>query len=114
MPIRAKSLWTRNVATDTGRKVPEWGFASSPLIVNDVVIVAAASTLAAYDLTTGAPRWQGPSYGGGYSSPQRVTIDGVVQVVPLCWARSACRLLTVRCFGSISGRRGDYTTGPAG
>lgn len=78
-----KVVWSRNVATDTNRKVPEWGFASSPLIVNDVVVVAAASTLAAYDLATGKPRWQGPSSGGGYSSPHRVTIDGVVQVLLL-------------------------------
>jgi outer membrane protein assembly factor BamB len=78
-----KVVWTRNVATDTKQKVPEWGFASSPLIVNDVVIVAAASTLAAYEIATGKPRWQGPSYNGGYSSPHRVTIDGVEQIVLL-------------------------------
>jgi len=78
-----KVIWTRNVASDTKQKVPEWGFASSPLIVNDAVIVAAASTLAAYELATGKPRWQGPSYSGGYSSPQRVTIDGIEQIVLL-------------------------------
>lgn len=78
-----KVVWTRNVATETSRKVPQWGFASSPLIVSDVVIVAAASTLAAYDLAKGTPRWQGPAYDGGYSSPQRVTMDGVEQIVLL-------------------------------
>ena len=36
-----------------GAKVPDWGFASSPLVVDDLVIVAAAGTLAAYDLATG-------------------------------------------------------------
>ena len=78
-----KVVWSRNVATETNRKVPQWGFASSPLIVNDIVIVAAASTLAAYELATGKPRWQGPAYDGGYSSPQRVKIDGVEQIVLL-------------------------------
>ncbi len=78
-----KVKWTRNVASDTGRRVPDWGFASSPLIVDDLVIVAAAGTLAAYDRATGNPRWRGPSYGGSYSSPHRVTIDGVAQVVLL-------------------------------
>ncbi|MDP1570044.1 MAG: PQQ-binding-like beta-propeller repeat protein [Vicinamibacterales bacterium] len=76
-------LWSRQVAEDTGRQVPGWGFASSPLVIDDVVIVAAAGTLAAYDLATGAPRWQGPSYGGSYSSPHRAVIDGIVQVVLL-------------------------------
>ena len=78
-----KVVWSRNVATDTKRKVPDWGFASSPLVMDDIVIVAAAGTLAAYDVTTGKPRWQGPSYGGSYSSPHRVTIDGAEQIVLL-------------------------------
>jgi len=76
-------VWRRNVVSDTGRKVPDWGFASSPLVVDDVVIVAAAGTLAAYDVATGNPRWRGPSYGGSYSSPHRATIDGVVQILLL-------------------------------
>lgn len=76
-------LWTRDVAADTGREVPGWGFASSPLVIDDIVVVAAAGTLAAYDRTSGAERWQGPSYGGSYSSPHRVMIDGVEQIVLL-------------------------------
>lgn len=78
-----KRLWSRNVAADTGRKVPTWGFASSPLVMNDLVVVAAAGTLAAYDANTGDLRWRGPAYDGSYSSPHRVTIDGVPQIVLL-------------------------------
>jgi outer membrane protein assembly factor BamB len=76
-------VWSRNVAADTSTKVPGWGFASSPLVVADVVIVAAAGKLAAYDLGTGDLRWMGPAGGWGYSSPHRVTIDGVTQVLLL-------------------------------
>jgi outer membrane protein assembly factor BamB len=76
-------VWTRNAASDTKRKVPIWGFASSPLVVGDLVIVATAGTLAAYDLATGAPRWYGPDDGSGYSSPHLFTIQGVPQVVLL-------------------------------
>jgi outer membrane protein assembly factor BamB len=76
-------VWSRDVATDTGRDIPIWGFASSPLVVDDVVVVAAAGTLVAYDLGTGKRRWSGPSHGGSYSSPHRVTIDGVVQILLL-------------------------------
>jgi outer membrane protein assembly factor BamB len=76
-------IWSRNVASDTRRQVPIWGFSSSPLVVDDVVIVAAAGTLAGYDVGTGNLRWRGPSYGGSYSSPHRATIDGVLQVVLL-------------------------------
>jgi outer membrane protein assembly factor BamB len=79
-------LWSRNVATDTGRKVPIWGFSSSPAVVGDTVIVAAAGTLAAFDAATGNPRWVGPNRGGGYSSPHLTAIAGVPQVVFLSGA----------------------------
>ena len=77
-------MWSRNAASETGMKVPEWGFASSPLVVGNLVIVAAAGRLVAYDRASGAPRWLGPSGGGvSYSSPQLATIDGVDQVLLL-------------------------------
>jgi len=76
-------VWSRNVAADTGRKVPDWGFASSPLVFDDLVIVAASGTLAAYDITTGKLRWVGPKHGNSYSSPHRVVVDGVPQIVQL-------------------------------
>jgi outer membrane protein assembly factor BamB len=76
-------LWTRNPASDTGAKLPGWGFSSSPLVVGDVVVVAAAGRLAAYGLASGDPRWLGPDGGGSYSSPQLLTIGGVAQVVLL-------------------------------
>ena len=74
-------VWSRNVASDTGKKVPEWGFSSSPLVVDDVVVAAAEGQLVAYDLASGAPRWFGPKGGGGYSSPQLASIGGVAQVL---------------------------------
>ena len=76
-------VWSRNAASDTDSKVPDWGFASSPLVVDDIVIVAASGTLAAYDLATGKPRWVGPQHGGNYSSPQLFTIGGVAQILLL-------------------------------
>ena len=78
-----KAAWVIDVAKEAKRAVPFWGFASSPLIVDDVVIVAASGTLVGYDIATGKMKWKGPSYGGSYSSPHRLTIDGVDQVVLL-------------------------------
>ncbi len=74
-------IWSRNVASDANAKVPGWGFSSSPLVVGDVVIVAAAGQLVGYDLATGNPRWFGPKNGSGYSSPHLSTIGGVPQVL---------------------------------
>lgn len=76
-----KVIWSRNAAADVGKKAPEWGFSSSPLVIGDVVIVAVTGTLAGYDRATGAPRWTGPADGKSYSSPHRLEIDGVTQVV---------------------------------
>jgi outer membrane protein assembly factor BamB len=75
------AVWTRNAGSDTGVKVPDWAFASSPLVIGDMVVVAAAGKLAAYDVSTGEPRWFGPKGGSGYSSPHLVTIDGVEQIL---------------------------------
>ena len=74
-------VWSRNAASDIGAEVPYWGFVSSPLVVDDVVIVAAAGALVAYDLATGDPRRFGPDGGEGYSSPHLSMIDGVAQVL---------------------------------
>jgi len=76
-------IWSRNAASDTQTKDSGWGFSSSPLVVDSVVIVAATGTLAAYDLTTGEPRWFGPDGGDSYSSPHILTIDGITQVILL-------------------------------
>ena len=81
--LTGKKIWSTNVGADLKRAIPFWGFASSPLVVDDVVIIAAASTLAGYDVATGKMKWKGPSYGGGYSSPHLVTLEGVRQVVLL-------------------------------
>ena len=83
-------VWSRNVATDTDARVPTWGFASSPVVVDDVVIVNIGA-LVAYDLVTGDRRWSGPAGTGGYSvlhlsyysTPHPVTIDGIAQILLL-------------------------------
>ena len=74
-------IWSRNAASDTKVKIPMWGIASSPLVVDDVVIVATGGKLAGYDVTTGNLRWSGGGGGFSYSSPHLVTIDGVPQVL---------------------------------
>lgn len=74
-------VWSRNAATDADVKSTGWGFTSSPLVIEDLVIVAAAGKLAAYDRNTGEPRWFGPDGGAGFSSPHLATIDGVEQIL---------------------------------
>lgn len=74
-------LWSRNVARETGTKVPMWGFCGSPLVVDDLVVVAASGLLAAYDTATGTRRWTGTPRRGSYSSPHFAQLHGVPQVL---------------------------------
>jgi len=91
-------VWSRNASSDTGSTRPGWGFASSPLVIDDMVIVASSGRLAAYDVATGHPRWLGPAGGGGYSSPHLVTIDGVAQILLL---RGASTISVAPADGSL-------------
>ena len=74
-------IWSHNASADTGSKAPDWGFSGSPLVVDDLVIVATSGRLAAYDSATGTRRWIGPEGNDSYTSPELMTIDGVRQVV---------------------------------
>ena len=74
-------IWSRHAVSDTKVKIPMWGISSSPLVVDDVVIVATGGKLAAYETATGNLRWSGAGSGSSYSSPHLATIDGVTQVL---------------------------------
>jgi outer membrane protein assembly factor BamB len=74
-------VWSRNVSSESGVPIPGWGFAGSPLIVGDVVVVAASGALVGHDVATGERRWFVKSRGGSYSSPHLLTVDGVPQVL---------------------------------
>jgi outer membrane protein assembly factor BamB len=80
-------VWTRNIADDSGAKIPEWGFTSSPLVVDGRVIVFSGGpedqSLLAYDSETGDPAWNIASGGHSYSSPQLASFGGVQQVLYL-------------------------------
>ena len=82
-------LWSRDAAADTGAVLPGWGFAGSPLVLEDRIVVGVAGCLIAYRRDTGDILWRAASTGGGYSSPQLFALDGVEQVVWLSEA-GAC------------------------
>ena len=70
-------IWVKNVVEDYGAKVPEWWFASSPMILDEMVIVDVGMTLA-LNKATGELVWKTKDYGdvwedienqgGGYST----------------------------------------------
>ena len=88
------------------RTIPDWGISSSPLVVNDVVILAVAGQLIAYDAATGQQRWVGQSGGAGYSSPHLATIDGVSQALLMRGSR------TISVAPADGTLLWDHTAGP--
>ena len=96
-----KPLWQRIIPADAGLKLDapidqsglsanrnkskEWGYASSPLIVNGRVVVSAGGengrSLLAYDTATGEPVWSGGDSRAGYSSARLAKLHGESQIL---------------------------------
>ncbi len=77
-------IWERDAAADAGAPMPTWGFASSPLVRQGVVMVftgAEGKSLSGYDAVTGSPLWMAGDGNHGYCSPQPARLRGIDQVL---------------------------------
>jgi outer membrane protein assembly factor BamB len=87
-----KSIWHKNIWTDFGgTDLPDFEIAQSPLIYENLVIVASQTQgagVVAYDKQTGNIIWKTASLPGktGYMSPMLLKISGTDQVVMLSGA----------------------------
>ncbi len=99
--VTGKPVWQRHIAIDAGldldvpvdqsglssnrNKAKEWGYASSPLIVDDKVVVSAGGengkSLFAYDTAGGEPVWSGGNSRAGYSSARLAKLHGETQIL---------------------------------
>jgi outer membrane protein assembly factor BamB len=80
-----KLIWTVDTVKDSGAKISEWGFAGSPLIWNDTVIVHVGAQpggcYLALDRATGRERWRSGDDPAGYSTPIVIDAPGGKQLV---------------------------------
>jgi outer membrane protein assembly factor BamB len=78
-------IWQRNLLTDSGAKLPQFGYCASPLVTQEKVIVFAGSaegkSVAAYHIATGEPAWLGGNGLLTYCSPQPARLDALEQVL---------------------------------
>ncbi len=77
-------VWSANLQSGFGSELPTWGFCSTPLIVDDNLIVnpgAETASLVALDRQTGIPIWTTPGDPPGYGSFILATLGGVRQIV---------------------------------
>ena len=86
-PADGKVVWSKDLQELAERVPPTWGFSSSPLVTDGVVIVHAGGEeqlgLFAFDEQTGEVAWTAPSGNHSYSSAQRATLDGIDCVLML-------------------------------
>ena len=85
---RGKELWRKDYAKDFGGKRPEWGFAESPLIDGDKVVVTPGGSegaVVALNKKTGAVIWRSKEFTDAphYSSLIVAEIGGVRQYIQL-------------------------------
>lgn len=79
-----KVIWRKDTAQELDAKVPDWGYASSPLVVDGKVVVSvggAKGSLAAFDAKDGSLVWAEGRGGADYSSAMELTLAGVRQIV---------------------------------
>jgi outer membrane protein assembly factor BamB len=77
-------LWRRNIVRDFGAELPTWGMCSTPLLVDDKLIVnpgAPEASLVALNRETGEVLWKTPGEPPAYASLILGTFGGVRQIV---------------------------------
>ncbi len=81
--VNGKQFWSRDVAADAEAEVPIWGYSSSPLVVDGLVMVYAGGKLGlvAYHAESGERAWNAACGANSYSSPQRAILCGEEQIV---------------------------------
>ncbi len=75
-------LWKKNVK-DVGGEEPEWGFSSTPIVYEDIVVVqgGGSAQVIAYDKMTGNVAWKSLEGPTGYSAATIFTMDSVVSLL---------------------------------
>ena len=73
-------IWKKNVATEIGAEYPEWGYAGSPFVAGDKLLLHVGTAGLAVDKKTGKLLWQTGSSTSGYSTPYPFTQSGKASV----------------------------------
>jgi outer membrane protein assembly factor BamB len=78
-------VWKKDLVNEYGAKRPNWGMALSPVLYQDMVVIAPQARqvgLVALDQATGKERWRSAEIGPmAYGSPLLLTLSGVEQFV---------------------------------
>ena len=67
-------VWSKNIAQETEASIPGWGFAGSPLVHDQLLILNVGEAGTAIDKMTGEVVWTSGSGEAGYMTPHRLKI----------------------------------------
>ncbi len=70
---RGEVLWKKDMVQEFGAAVPTWGFAASPLVLDEMVVVN-VGTVVAFDKKSGEIKWTSANLGHAYSTPSTALI----------------------------------------
>jgi len=80
-----KLIWARDLITESASEIPQWGYACSPLVIEDRVVVHGGEgpmrSLLAFRAGDGDLIWSAGTHGPSYASPSLATLAGVSQVL---------------------------------
>jgi len=81
-----KVIWKKQLVTDFGGKVPQWGYAAAPYVIGELVILMPGgekqgTAIIALDRKTGTERWRALSDQAGYATPLLVHHQGQDQLI---------------------------------
>ncbi|WP_197168246.1 PQQ-binding-like beta-propeller repeat protein [Neorhodopirellula pilleata] len=62
-------VWSTNVAEETEVRIPAWGFAGSPLVYGDLLILNVGDAGAAFQKSDGTLVWKSDDKDSGYATP---------------------------------------------
>lgn len=84
-----KPVWSHDVLAEYGAKMPSFGFASSPLVYKNSLILPVGGPgvgVMAFDSTSGKVRWNKHDFAGTHSSPILISVGGKDEIVLLAGA----------------------------
>ena len=83
--VTGKIEWELDTVKDLQAKVPQWGFAASPFIMKDDLLLHIGAgkngSMVALDKHSGHERWRGGRDPAGYCTPEIIEHEGVKQLI---------------------------------
>jgi outer membrane protein assembly factor BamB len=76
-----KVVWQKNIQKETEANIPDWGYAGSPLVHGDLLILNVGKAGTAVEKATGKLVWKSDTDNAGYSTAYPITVNGKEQVV---------------------------------